>query len=106
MGSLPKQERDRVLQALLVWCASELKGIEPDQHVLDNLGLGSAEAMRIQLKNWGLPESLLEEMSGPDLTSAPTPCPPDRSYGLPRGLLLYRVLGSSPPLVTLKTRQR
>jgi hypothetical protein len=55
MGSLSKWEREKAFSAILFWCRSELIGIEPDQHVLEKLGFGSVEAMRIQLKNWGLP---------------------------------------------------
>jgi hypothetical protein len=63
--SLPKRERERALQALMAWCWSELQGTEPGRQGLDKLGFGSAEALRIQLKNWGFPEWLLEGTSAP-----------------------------------------
>lgn len=81
MESLSRREREKALSTLVVWSASELQGIEPDEHTLQKLGFGSAEAMRIQLKNWGLPKSLLEKAAGAGFSSAPAGRAPKKSTG-------------------------
>jgi hypothetical protein len=63
MASVPRQDRNRALNAAAFWCLSRARDRELDQSVVENLGFGSVEAMRKQLENWGLPEWLLEEPS-------------------------------------------
>jgi hypothetical protein len=78
MSSLPKQDRERALEALAVWCLLQLKGLEPDQDHLDKLGFGSVEAMRIQLGNWGLPDWVTDNERVAERPKAPKSPPPER----------------------------
>ena len=55
MGSVAKHDRERALKALSSWCILQLKGAEPKEEVLEELGFGSAEAMKKQLENWDIP---------------------------------------------------
>jgi hypothetical protein len=43
MGSVPREERVRALQALGLWCQMELMGTEPPQEVLEKLDFNSIE---------------------------------------------------------------
>lgn len=63
MGSVPKAERVRALQALGLWCQMELTGTEPPQEYLEKLNFNSVEGMEIQLDNWKLREGLLDRES-------------------------------------------
>ncbi len=63
MGSVPKAERVRALQALGLWCEMQLKGTEPPQEYLEELNFNSVEGMEIQLDNWKLREGLLDRES-------------------------------------------
>jgi len=63
MESVANQNRNQMLEALVVWCIAELKGIEPDDSMLEKLGFGSLEAMRIQLGNWEVPGWVTQESS-------------------------------------------
>jgi hypothetical protein len=58
MASVSNQERERALKAVAFWCISQVKGVEPEENVLKELGFGSVEAMHKQLANWGLPDWL------------------------------------------------
>jgi hypothetical protein len=55
MGSVAKHDRERALKALASWCILQLKGAEPKEEDLEELGFGSAEAMKKQLENWDIP---------------------------------------------------
>ena len=61
MGSLAKPDRQRMLKALAFWCFYALEDEEPDDSVLEKLGFGSVEAMRIQLGNWEVPDWATEK---------------------------------------------
>jgi hypothetical protein len=63
MGSVPKAERVRALQALGLWCQMELTGTEPPEEYLEKLNFKSVEGMEIQLDNWKLREGLLDSES-------------------------------------------
>ena len=63
MGSVPKEERIRALQALGLWCQMELTGTEPPEEYLEKLNFKSVKGMEIQLDNWRLREGLLDRES-------------------------------------------
>jgi hypothetical protein len=63
MGSLSKQDRNRALDVLAVWCILQSRGLEPDQDNLEKLGFGSVEAIRTQLGIWGVPDWVTQESS-------------------------------------------
>lgn len=56
MASLPKQDRDKALKAVALLCISQLKGIESDEQIAQELDFGSVGAMRKYLHNLGVPE--------------------------------------------------
>jgi hypothetical protein len=56
MESVAKHDRERALKALASWCILQLKGAEPKEEVLEELGFGSSEAMKKQLENWHIPD--------------------------------------------------
>jgi len=58
MASVLNRERERALKAVAFWCISQVKGVEPEENVLEELGFGSVEAMHKQLANWGVPDWL------------------------------------------------
>jgi hypothetical protein len=71
--SLSKQDRERALEALTVWGLLRLKGLEPDQDILERFGFGSVEAMRIQLGNWDVPDWVTLEESAAEKPKPPLP---------------------------------
>jgi hypothetical protein len=70
MGSLSKQDRERALQAFVVWCLPQLQGVELNDGTLEKLGFGSVDAMRTQLKNWGAPDWIAQEEQEDDTRQA------------------------------------
>jgi hypothetical protein len=50
-----------MLKALAFWCFYALEDEEPDDSVLEKLGFGSVDAMRIQLGNWEVPDWATEK---------------------------------------------
>ena len=71
MESVAKPDRQRMLETLAFWCIYVLKDEEPDDSVLERLGFGSVDAMRIQLGNWGVPNWATEK--NPVVEDAKTP---------------------------------
>jgi hypothetical protein len=63
MDSLSKQDRERALQALAVWCLLQSRGLKPDHDDLMKLRFGSVKAMRTQLGIWGVPDWVTQESS-------------------------------------------
>jgi hypothetical protein len=63
MGSVPRAQRVRALQALGLWCRMELTGTKPPPEILEELNFNSVEDMEIQLDNWKLRERLLDRES-------------------------------------------
>src|SRR5215203_6942748 len=61
MESVAKPDRQRMLKALAFWCFYALEDEEPDDSVLEKLGFGSVDAMRIQLGNWEVPDWATEK---------------------------------------------
>ncbi len=99
MGSLPGQEQQRAFLIVELLCKLRRKGGLSEDEIAAELGFGSAEAMRIQLKNWSLPDWLTGDApksSEPDkpardaqtASEEPTELPP--AYGA--ALLFYQAL--------------
>lgn len=61
MESVANPDRKRMLKALAFWCYYAFKDEEPDDSVLEKLGFGSVDAMRIQLGNWEVPDWATEK---------------------------------------------
>ena len=65
MNSLPEPasgaERRQALEALGMLAFLRLDRSYSEDEVAQKLGFGSVEAMRIQLKRWGVPEWMLDE---------------------------------------------
>ena len=61
MGNLSGPEQQRALETVTWWCLHRFKGLALDDERLSKLGFVSVDAMRTQLKNWELPEWLVEE---------------------------------------------
>jgi hypothetical protein len=61
MGSLSKHDRKRALEATLRLCLRELRKEEFTDEDAKDAGFGSIEAMRKQLRNWGVPDWITRE---------------------------------------------
>jgi hypothetical protein len=59
MSSLAGPDRKRALEATIRWCLRELQDLPIQDEQLEKLNFGSLEAMRVQLRNWDLPEWLI-----------------------------------------------
>ena len=67
-----------MLKALAFWCFYALEDEEPDDSVLEKLGFGSVEAMRIQLGNWEVPDWATEKTPTVKDAKAPTHAPGEK----------------------------
>jgi hypothetical protein len=78
MESVAKPDRQRMLKALAFWCFYALEDEEPDDSVLEKLGFGSVNAMRIQLGNWEVPDWVTEKTPTVKDAKAPTHAPGEK----------------------------
>jgi hypothetical protein len=76
--SVPKEDRERALRAVALCCISQAQGIELEQHIIENLGFGSTEAMRIQLGNWDVPSWITQGEPAAEKPKAPKSPPRER----------------------------
>jgi hypothetical protein len=67
-----------MLEALAFWCIHALKNEEPDDSVLEKLGFGSVDAMRIQLGNWEVPDWATEKTPTVKDAKAPNHAPGEK----------------------------
>ena len=65
MDSVARQNRDRALRAVALWCWSQAQGIELGQDTLGQLGFGSVKALQTQLDNWEVPSWITQEVEKP-----------------------------------------
>jgi hypothetical protein len=78
MESVAKPDRQRMLKALAFWCFYALEDEEPPDSVLEKLGFGSVDAMRIQLGNWGVPDWATEKTPTVKDAKAPNHAPGEK----------------------------
>jgi hypothetical protein len=78
MGSVAKPDRQRMLKVLAFWCVYSLEDEEPDDSVLEKLGFGSVDAMRIQLGNWEVPDWVTEKAPTVEDARAPKHAPDEK----------------------------
>jgi hypothetical protein len=78
MESVAKPDRQRMLKALAFWCFYALEDEEPDDSVLEKLGFGSVDAMRIQLGNWEVPDWATEKTPTVKDAKAPNHAPGEK----------------------------
>jgi hypothetical protein len=62
--SLSGPEKQRALEVSTWWCVHCFQEHPIHEELLTKLGFGSVEALRLQLKNWGLPDWLINPREG------------------------------------------
>jgi hypothetical protein len=68
-----------MLETLAFWCIYAHKDEEPDDSVLEKLGFGSVDAMRIQLGNWGVPEWATDKTTAVEDAKTPNHAPGEKT---------------------------
>ncbi len=71
---MPEQEQQRAFLIVGLLCELRYKGRLSEDEIAAKLDFGSAEAMRIQLKNWGLPDWLTGDAPKSSEPDKPTRC--------------------------------
>jgi hypothetical protein len=75
MESLSTWEREKALKATIFLSMRQLQGVEPEEQGAQELGFGSVEVMRAQLRNWGAPTWMTQDKQATEKPKAPKPAP-------------------------------